>query len=233
MKNAVVPVSAEPTEELMATAITQKYDAVTESLKTVVAKTLDLGATIAAAESVLLRQGKIKNSGNRFVDGVGMLGWLEKNCPSVNYKTAMRYKKHATDAAMTLGIDYQNALLLLQGRDEEVSAKIPKTVLKRREELFEAPSVRKLSQMCFNFAAEDRGKAGRPEGTAKAPTLTHVTDRDLAVKIFGDIAAAIPGIERVEAVVKELNFQETETFINLIGSVVDALKSHRDRLTAK
>ena len=56
MKNAVVPVSAEPTEELMATAITQKYDAVTESLKTVVAKTLDLGATIAAAvPAILLR----------------------------------------------------------------------------------------------------------------------------------------------------------------------------------
>lgn len=100
----------------------------------------------------------------------GLKGWLEKNCPEVNYNTAMAAKALATKQARMLG-GGASAIAALQGRTTvqlptaEV-IQIDGDLIERREAIFEqADSRRKLEQLYLDFMREaGQGGAGRPKG---------------------------------------------------------------------
>ncbi len=108
--------------------------------------------------------------GGRGTTGEGLKGWLAKNCPEVNYKTAMAAKALATKQARMLG-GGASAIAALQGRTmvqlptAEV-IQIDGDLIERREAIFEqADSRRKLEQLYLDFMREaGQGGAGRPKG---------------------------------------------------------------------
>lgn len=140
-------------------------------------------ARVAEAEQNSLRQrvilGAMLIKWERFLgsgqgkDGEGLLGWLEKNLPELNYKSAQSYKQLAVKALEMLGGGAM-ALESLVGGESVMdpageTVDIDAEIIERREEIFAtADSRRKLEQMYFDFTGEKEkktGKAGRPKGS--------------------------------------------------------------------
>ena len=105
-------------------------------------------------------------------EGDGLKGWLEENCPQINYKTAMGYKKMGEMAAAKLGGGSQ-AVAVLQDKTEvippgeDAPIEVESKFIEKRDELFsEVKSRRELEQTYFDFMArEGKGRAGRPKGS--------------------------------------------------------------------
>lgn len=103
----------------------------------------------------------------------GLKTWLADNCPDINYKTAMGYKRMAAEAIRMLGGGaHATAALLGEGRVAtpagdviDVDAK----VLERKAQLFEeATSRRKLEQMYFEFERAAKGEKAGAKGAEYA-----------------------------------------------------------------
>lgn len=102
----------------------------------------------------------------------GLQAWLSENCPQINYKTAMGYKRMGEMAVTKLGGGSQ-AVAVLQdktvvqepGTGEIID--VESKFIEKRDELFnEVKSRRELEQTYFKFmASEGKGKPGRPKGT--------------------------------------------------------------------
>lgn len=220
------------TEEIIATSLNQKYAAAQEYLANTVRRFIDFGATLAAAESELLKQGKLNNR----KQGEGMFAWLAEHCPDINYKTAMRYKKLATDCCAGLGVGFDDGLKMLQGRDDETACKkIPKAAIKRRDEIFEAGSVRKLSQMLFNFGEDDGAKRGRPEGSkADLSRKPDTNDAALAARAVWSkvIAPAVKCMPALATAVNLLCEADVDDAITAIESMAAILRERKAELQA-
>jgi len=153
-------------ESDIATSISQQYDDLVLATQEIVKRTLHFGATLAQAEIELSRRGILNNR----KAGQGMQSWLAAHCPSVNYKTAMRWKTLASNVANSLSCSSDQALRLLTGDVIDVPAK----VTGRLEKFYEASSLRKLTQQLFDFASEGGGSPGRPSGSStSAPSETY------------------------------------------------------------
>lgn len=176
MQKFVVVPEVEFTEAQIAECITSQYDTVNKLIADLVRRVMQFGSTLAQAEMELDRRGLLKNRKN----GQGMQGWLADNCPTVNYKTAMRWKSLAVNAANSLSCSSDTALRVLNGETIDV----PAQVSARAEKIFEATSLRKLTQQLFDFASEDRGAAGRPSGTTAATPTAHLSQIDAARRLW-------------------------------------------------
>lgn len=107
--------------------------------------------------------------------GEGLQAWLSENCPQINYKTAMGYKRMGEMAVTKLGGGSQ-AVAVLQDKTEVVPPgedapiEVDSKFIEKRDELFnEVKSRRDLEQTYFKFmASEGKGKAGRPKGSGAA-----------------------------------------------------------------
>ena len=105
-------------------------------------------------------------------DGEGLKAWLSENCPQINYKTAMGYKRMGEMAVTKLGGGSQ-AVAVLQDKTEvippgeDAPIEVESKFIEKRDEPFnEVKSRRELEQTYFKFmASEGKGKAGRPKGT--------------------------------------------------------------------
>ena len=105
-------------------------------------------------------------------EGEGLKAWLSENCPQINYKTAMGYKRMGEMAVTKLGGGSQ-AVAVLQDKTEvippgeDAPIEVESKFIEKRDELFnEVKSRRELEQTYFKFmASEGKGKAGRPKGT--------------------------------------------------------------------
>ena len=152
-------------EETIALSITQQYDFLINATQEIVRRTLHFGSALAQAEIELGRRGLLNNRKN----GQGMQGWLAAHCPSVNYKTAMRWKTLAVNVANSLSCTSDQALKLLAG---DTTIDVPSKVTDKLNTVYEQSSLRKLTQLMFDFASEGgNGTAGRPSGTgATTPT---------------------------------------------------------------
>lgn len=124
-----------------------------------VAAALKFGAMLAVAEGIV---GDGRGRGKK---GEGFKGWLEKNCPEINYDTARRWRKLAVAAAAMMGLEpprFQLALDAKWWKRNEGSFK--PAVVRKRETLFGAPSLRALAALVFDYRSEDR-RLGREEGS--------------------------------------------------------------------
>ena len=125
-----------------------------------------LGAMLIKWERFL---GDGRGRGN---DGEGLLGWLEKNLPELNYKSAQSYKQMATKFLDMMGGGAM-ALEAMAGGETVTdpageTVAIEAEIIEKRDEIFAAAdSRRKLEQMWFDFSGEPKkkGKAGRPKGS--------------------------------------------------------------------
>ncbi len=103
----------------------------------------------------------------------GLQTWLAKNCPEINYQTAMGYKHLAEKAVRMLG-GGAPAVAALIGRDTVTDPDgneipIDAEVVEKKDEIFRAAdSRRKLEQMYFDFT-EAPGRRGRKKGEKHAP----------------------------------------------------------------
>lgn len=147
--------------------VSAQYRAVCEKTGEFFREVVKFGALLNEVESFL---GEGRGLGH---DGDGLKGWLETNCPEINYNTAQGYKGMAAKCAAMIGGGTQ-ALACLQGRDEVVEPTtqeiidIDASFVERRDALFEAAdSRRKLEQLWFEFCGKSAKKVGRPKGAAK------------------------------------------------------------------
>lgn len=165
--------------------------------------------------------------------GEGLENWLSKNCPEVNYNTAMGYKAMAVKCAKMLGGGTQ-AIAALQGRDT-VSAPgggeavdVDAEILEKRDQLFEAAdSRRKLEQMYLDFMSQ---KPGRPKGTTankkvSAATLSPEEDaRALWSRLIAP--AQTYGLEPAASL---LTADDAETALDILTGLCDILKRRLGR----
>ena len=113
--------------------------------------------------------------GGRGKAGEGLKGWLAKNVPELNYKTAINYKAQAEQALNMLGGGAKAQAVILDEPtvtqpDGEV-IEVEADYVAKRDKIFEdVKSRRQLEQTYFKFmASEGKGKAGRPKGTGAGP----------------------------------------------------------------
>ena len=189
MKNEIVVASnsvsvASMTEDQISLSLNQQFEDINQTVGVVFKKILNFGCALAQAEHELDRRGMLKNR----KAGQGMQGWLADHCPSINYKTAMRWKGIVVKAANSLGCSADEAFKILSGEIVDVTAKLAK----RRDEIYSAKSQRDLLQMLFNFASEDGGTVGRPVGTGGVSEVK-LTRTESARRLW---AGLISGIER-------------------------------------
>ena len=104
----------------------------------------------------------------------GLQTWLAKNCPEINYKTAMGYKLLAEKTVRMLG-GGAPAVAALIGRDTVTDPDgneipIDAEVVEKKEEIFRAAdSRRKLEQMYFDFTEAPAKPKGRAKGSKNIP----------------------------------------------------------------
>lgn len=228
-RNSQFPVPHSPiTPEVVddgsiAASLTAQYEAAQSSIKTSVQAVLKFGAMLIKAEQIVFADGNPKKSNNR-VSGYGLEAWLAEHCPTVNYKTAMRWKGIAANAVATLGCDTENAVKLLTGDTKGVSKELPVAEMKERiDELYEAKSIRQLSQMCFDFAAEDRDVGGRPKAEAKP--LPKLKKSDEAKAIWNGVMQILSK-SSVRDAIPLLGARESQICYDKLRDLADALKDH-------
>ena len=171
-RTTAVAVKEEVSEADIALCLSQRY---ADAAKTITERTVVFGATLMQAEAELQKRGLlVTGRGN---EG-GLQRWIEKHCPEINYKTAMRWKGLAFQMAQGLmskdkkaTLKIEDIIKLIEGRDDEIEAEVPKAITKQRDELMAAPTVRKFVQQMFDFAGgKAKGKAGRPSSGGKGGT---------------------------------------------------------------
>lgn len=226
-RNSQFPVPHSPiTPEVVddgsiAASLTAQYEAAQSSIKTSVQAVLKFGAMLIKAEQLVFAE--VKKMDHYHGNG-GMEAWLAEHCPTVNYKTAMRWKGIAANAVATLGCDTENAVKLLTGDTKGVSKELPVAEMKERiDELYEAKSIRQLSQMCFDFAAEDRDVGGRPKAEAKP--LPKLKKSDEAKAIWNGVMQILSK-SSVRDAIPLLGARESQICYDKLRDLADALKDH-------
>lgn len=220
MKNAIV--EKRVSDEVIAEALNQKWSDAKEVLKDAVKKAIVFGATLAAAELELEKRGTLKRGVGHA--GEGMISWLAENCPAINYKTAQRWKSLALGAAAKMGVDKASALLLLQGRDDELAEEMPGSALVRRDEVFAAPSLAKLQQAVFDFASENKGQVGRPVGSGHEPQKPRSQAESAQLFWASFIAPIVKTRQAYYSSTKLLTLDQAKTALEELDMLCRALK---------
>lgn len=164
-QTTAVAVKEEISEADIALCLNQRYD---DATRTITERTVVFGATLMQAEAELQKRGLLVH--NQHKNEGGLQGWLAEHCPTINYKTAMRWKGLAFQMAQGLMSKDRKAVLkiediikLIEGRDDEIEAEVPKAITAQRDALMAAPTVRKFVQQMFDFEGRGNGAGGRPK----------------------------------------------------------------------
>lgn len=211
---------AETLEADLARALTQEYDAAQRHMKAGVEAALKFGALLLKTEEVVFANGK---SHNQHSTNGGLEAWLGKNCPNVNYKTAMRWKAIAAQATGALGCDQQTAIAMISGDLKAVPEGAPVWALQSRvDEMMSAGSLRKLSQMCFDFASESAA-GGRPKAADKP--LPKLKKSDEAKAIWNGVLQVLSK-NAVKDSIPLLGAVETQIALDKLSQMAKLLKDH-------
>lgn len=207
----------------IAASLTAQYEAAQSSIKTSVQAVLKFGAMLIKAEQLVFADGPAR--GNRYEKTAngGLEAWLAEHCPTVNYKTAMRWKGIAANAVMHIGGDKKNALEFLSGNIDAVDRSILPALKTNSVGLYEAKSIRQLSQMCFDFAAEDRDVGGRPKAEAKPLPKLKMSDE---AKAIWNGVMQILSKSSVRDAIPLLGARESQICYDKLRDLADALKDH-------
>ena len=209
-------------EAEMAKEVSSLYKAVFDSA---VKRALHFGSVFYAVEFELGSRGKLKTGRGNADEG--MNGWLAKNCPEVNYFTAMRWKELATVQANRLcdeGVSPSDAILMLQGRDDELGKKAPKKAIELRDAIYSAPSINKLTQGWFDFGDKPpKAKGGRPKAEDKP--LPKLKKSDEAKAIWNVLLQQVTKTS-VKDAIPLLPEKETQIAYDTVRDLADMLKMH-------
>ena len=170
-KTTAVAVKEEVSEADIALCLSQRY---ADAAKTITERTVVFGATLMQAEAELQKRGLLVH--NQHKNEGGLQHWLADHCKEINYKTAMRWKGLAFQMAQGLmskdkkaTLKIEDIIKLIEGRDDEIEAEVPKAITKQRDELMSAPTVRKFVQQMFDLTG-GKGRTGRPSSGGKGGT---------------------------------------------------------------
>lgn len=223
------------TEEKIARGLIEGYEATSLQVTNAVKGCVYYGSIVALVEFELGHRGVLKKGGRGNADS-GMLGWIKANAPALvdHYKTIQRWKGIAQQQAGTLGMTTHDALLLLAGAEDKIDANIPKAAIKRREEIYNAGSIRKLTQGLFDFGdGADAVKRGRPAGSkadlAKKPDTNDafVAARAVWSKVIGPASKCQVALT---SAVKMLGLSDVEDALITLTALVDLLRERKEEL---
>ena len=160
--------------------ISQQYGVLANKANAFIQEAIKFGAILIEWEQFLG-----KSSAGRGSSGEGLKGWLEQNCPEINYSTALKYKLLAEKNAQMLGGGAM-ALAALQGEttvrqpDGEV-IDVECKVIEKRDEIFsEANSFQKLEQMWLDLF----GTGEKPKAKKEPKPLPKLSRREEAKAIW-------------------------------------------------
>lgn len=182
----------------MASAVTAQYAKVCEAVGASVREMVIFGAMLNEVDRRLKEDGAERNSLERKVKGMSLHGWLELNCPEVNYKTAMSYRAAAAGAMKLARLAEGVELLPLVDERELADAKMEgyrQRILKVLTE---------NSMRVLRSAANGAGKTGRPPADGAD---------------FGEYASA-PAVDSAVVAV----FRAIEPFLKHRGALLSAVK---------
>lgn len=138
-----------PTDSEAAEQIISQYRTVVESEKTCFKERVKFGAMLIQWEQYL---GDGRGKGN----GEGLRGWLEHNCPAINYFTAASYKTMAERVIKMIGGGRMAEAALLEHdtvmQPNGVVEQVNEITVQARDSIFaNIDSRRKLEQAWFDF----------------------------------------------------------------------------------
>lgn len=216
------------TESDIANAINSRFEEVKSTANQLRMQMLGVGFTLVQAEIELQRMGKLKTH-NQHQSCGGLQAWLSKHCPAIPYKTAMDWKNLAEKSLKKIGGETESALQLMLINDgESVDGEWTEKQLKAREEIYACQTKGALRQMLMPFFGA--GTVGRPKGSLGETGLTHITDKELCERLWGNVANAFAPIDRLCATVREMDYQRCQYYISILQSALNALKAHKEKL---
>jgi len=174
-----------------------------------------------------------KSKGGYESAGEGLKGWLAKNCPEINYKTAIGYKLYAEKNVQLLGGGAM-ALAALQGEasvmqpDGEV-IDVEGEVIEKRDEIFaEANSFAKIEQMwldLFGDGAQQGGKKKRTKGLVMPEAKAQLSAAQFAHAKWSDIIEpAVKKCARLVRLAASLTVDDAQDAIDALRPLMDALR---------
>ena len=216
------------TESDIANAINSRFEEVKNTANQLRMQMLGVGFTLVQAEIELQRMGKLKTH-NQHQSCGGLQAWLSKHCPAIPYKTAMDWKNLAEKSLKKIGGETESALQLMLINDgETVDGEWTDKQLKAREEIFACQTKGALRQMLLPFFGS--GTVGRPKGSLGEAGVTHITDKELCERLWGNVANAFAPIDRLCATVREMDYQRCQYYISTLQNALAALKAHKEKL---
>ena len=230
MKNQPAKINT-VTENDIANAINSRFEEVKNTANQLRMKMLGVGFTLVQAEIELERMGKLKTH-NQHQSCGGLQAWLSKHCPAIPYKTAMDWKNLAEKSLKKIGGETESALQLMLINDpmtlEADEGEWTEKQLKAREEIYACQTKGALRQMLMPFFGA--GTVGRPKGSLGETGLTHITDKELCERLWGNVANAFAPIDRLCATVREMDYQRCQYYISTLQNALAALKAHKEKL---
>ena len=134
------------------TRVSEAYGRVEAAKDNLLRECVKFGALLTEVEDFLGNEERRQGS--------GLKGWLEENCPEVNYNTAQGYKAMAAKCVRMIGGGSQ-AVAVLQDKTEvippgeDAPIEVESKFVEKRDELFsEVKSRRELEQMWFEFCGK-------------------------------------------------------------------------------
>lgn len=179
-----------------------------------------------------------KSKGGYESAGEGLKGWLEKNCPEINYSTALKYKLYAEKNVQLLGGGAM-ALAALQGEasvtqpDGEV-IDVEGEVIEKRDEIFaEANSFAKIEQMwldLFGDGAQQGGKKKRkPRKVVAVAEGEGLSMSDSATVMWADAMRTFEmNRAAFHSAARDLKPMVARKFLSELKMLVDALEKSID-----
>ena len=149
----------------------------------------------------------------------------------IHYSKAKEDTKHRLAAANAteIGGETESALQLMLINDgESVDGEWTEKQLKAREEIYACQTKGALRQMLMPFFGA--GTVGRPKGSLGETGLTHITDKELCERLWGNVANAFAPIDRLCATVREMDYQRCQYYISTLQNALAALKAHKEKL---
>lgn len=228
-QTTAVAVKEEISEADIALCLNQRYD---DATKTITMRTVVFGATLMQAEAELQKRGLLV-TGRGNVGG--LKGWLAEHCPTIDYSTAIRWKGLAFQMAQGLMSKDRKAVLkiddiikLIEGRDDEIEAEVPKAITAQRDALMAAPTVRKFVQQMFDFEGRGNGAGGRPK--AEKTEFVMKPKEENAADIWAGIKADFDGPAAQKAV-KYLNAEATTAVLDSLRRLVAKFEEHLAKIS--
>ena len=215
----------------MNTQISQNYrERVSTAYAYTQSKTAEWFRTIVSFGALLDEVASFLGEGRgRGNDGKGLRGWLEENCPEVNYNTARGYRAMAAKCVKMLGGGSQ-AIAALQGREMVTSpgsndvVEVDAEILEKRDALFEAAdSRRKLEQMYLDFMG-GAVKRGRPVGTKAAKVSAAELSPEQSARALWSKVLEPANTYGLEPASRLLTLNDARTALDVLTTLCDILK---------